>query len=209
MITNLKHQLRAHWRDSVNKVLWQTTASQYGKVIWVAPAECKLFLPSTKFKHFFKKRLRASSGLIVKQWPYEALLDIHDHPKIRYCLAHWRDGLSWEKSGAFTYMMDQINAHNGKYDDCSNVNEVAARLVNLDLVFEKTTSLGQLLTRSELEANAFRGVGGILIHIGPDGEPIFSGAGCHRMAMAILLGRPFPAQLGVVHVNGLNSPLLQ
>lgn len=209
MAANSKHQLRAVWRDSLNKALWQTTAAQYGRLIWVEPADCKFFLPVTRFRSFFKKRLRASSGLIVNQWPHEALPDIHEHPKVRYCLAHWRDGLTWEQADASTFMMAQINANNGKYDGCSTIEDVTARLANLDLVFERANSLGQLLTRSDLEPNAFREVGGILIHIGPDGQPVFSGAGCHRMAMALLLGQPFPAQLGVVHVNGLNSPLLQ
>jgi hypothetical protein len=106
-------------------------------------------------------------------------------------------------------MMNLISNNGGQYDDCLNLSDVKARLSKLDEIFELAIKNGRLSSRAEVDLNGFREVGGILIHIGPDGEPVFSGAGCHRMAMAILLGQPFPAQLGVVHVNGLNSPLLQ
>lgn len=94
-------------------------------------------------------------------------------------------------------------AQKGSYDGCHNLADVRRRFDELDAVFSRIQTAGRLLTRAELDPNNFREVGGVLMHFGPNGEPVFSGAGCHRFAMALLLKQPFPAQLGVVHVAGL------
>ena len=50
----------------------------------------------------------------------------------------------------------------------------------------------------------FRERGGILVHIGSDGEPCFAGAGYHRFAIAKILNLRFPAQIGCVHIEALD-----
>lgn len=55
----------------------------------------------------------------------------------------------------------------------------------------------------ELFPGQNRELGGIEIHIGPEGEPIFGDSGNHRLAMALVLGLPrIPAMLGFVHEDG-------
>jgi hypothetical protein len=94
-------------------------------------------------------------------------------------------------------------AQTGGYDGCHSLADVRRRFDELDAVFERIQTTGRLSTRAELDPTNFREVGGVLMHIGLNGEPVFSGAGCHRFAMALLLKQPFPAQLGVVHASGL------
>jgi hypothetical protein len=203
MFDSLKHPWRAGVRDSINRWHWGEWAPTYGQTIWVNPRECSHFLPEASFKQHFRGRLRQSSGRVVSHWPSEALKPLHDHEKVQYCMAHWQGGLSWQASGGEAWMLAKIMDCGGAYDGCRNLNDIHRRFEELDLVFERVKATGRLLTRAELDHASFREVGGILMHIDPDGQPVFSGAGCHRLSMALLLGRPFPAQLGVVHQHGL------
>ncbi|EON90643.1 hypothetical protein MARLIPOL_17888 [Marinobacter lipolyticus SM19] len=91
----------------------------------------------------------------------------------------------------------------GVTDKCRTPEDVAKRFQVLDAIWGDVSNRGSLPSRKDLEPTNFREVGGVLMHLGPGGEPIFSGAGCHRFAMALMMDRPFPAQLGVVHVSAL------
>lgn len=198
----IKHHWRARFRDTLNRWGWGDSAPLYAQTIWVHPLDCTHVLPEARFKHDLGGRLRQSTGRVVKHWPADAMKPLLDHEKIRYCFAHWQNGLSWQAAGAEAYMLSKI-AQKGSYDGCHNLADVRRRFDELDAVFERILTAGRLLTRAELDPNSFREVGGVLMHLGPNAEPVFSGAGCHRFAMALLLKQPFPAQLGVVHVTGL------
>ncbi|MDO6825231.1 hypothetical protein [Marinobacter sp. 2_MG-2023] len=91
----------------------------------------------------------------------------------------------------------------GVVDDCRTPEDVIERYRKLDSIWSDVKQRGSLPSRATLDANNFREVGGVLMHIGPGGEPIFSGAGCHRFAMALMLKTPFPAQIGIVHRSAL------
>jgi hypothetical protein len=204
MVSTLsKHTLRAWLRDQQNRWRHKAPLARYGQTIWVDPAQCQRFLWPEDFRDFFGIRPRASSAQVVDRWPDDRLYPLVSHDKLRYCLRHWRDGMSWFDAGAMTWMLGKIQASGGHYDECSTFADVVRRFESLDSVFEQAQRRGRLATRSELDPHAFREVGGILMHLGPKGEPVFAGAGCHRLAMALMLKRPFPAQLGVVHVDGL------
>jgi hypothetical protein len=200
---NFKHQLRAAIRDEFNSWMYGADFAKYGQTVWINPKDCTHLLDAEYFRSFFKFRLRASSGRVVSQWPEAAdVCPLFSHEKIRYCFVHWQNGLSWQAAGAEAYMLGKI-AQTGCYDGCLNLADVRRRFDELDVVFERIKTTGRLLTRAELDPNSFREVGGVLMHIDPNGEPVFYGTGYHRFAMALLLKQPFPAQLGVVHVTGL------
>ena len=60
----------------------------------------------------------------------------------------------------------------------------------------------------ELDEKNYKEEGGILIHIGPSGELVFSETGSHRLAFAIILGiEKIPVQIGVVHKDAI--PLIE
>jgi hypothetical protein len=114
--------------------------------------------------------------------------------------------MSWSDAGAIDFMLDKIAiSRTGVSDGCRNYDDVIKRFETLDHIWAKLSQDGRLPCREELIPSNFRELGGVLIHLGPGGEPIFSGAGCHRFAMALLLGAPFPAQLGCVHETAVRQ----
>lgn len=92
----------------------------------------------------------------------------------------------------------------GVTDRCRTPQDVEERFETLDAIWREIRERGSVPSRQELIPGNFREVGGILMHLGPGGEPVFSGAGCHRFAMAMMLDTPFPAQLGIIHVSALD-----
>jgi hypothetical protein len=74
----------------------------------------------------------------------------------------------------------------------------------LDELYRRVKAEGRLRTREELFPRTFREDGGILVHIGPEGEPMIGDAGKHRLIIAKLAGvLSIPVQLGEIHVSAL------
>lgn len=128
-----------------------------------------------------------------------------DH--IAFALAHWRDGVPWEETGAYADMLRLIDSRGGSHQGAATVEDVARRYARLDETFERVRMENRLRTRRELGAPGVREQGGVLIHVGRDGQPVYNGwSGCHRLAMAIALDLPsVPAVIGVVHPDALDS----
>lgn len=203
---NLKHVTRVIWRETYNAFMFNPHRPSYGELIWIDPKKCVSFLDDQYFRGFFGLRLRQASGLVVDTWPETHIHSIKEHPKVLYCLEHWVDGKTWHEAGAVDFMLKNIsNSPKGVSDNCRNKQDVLERFNALDRAWLAVKQKGRLMTRKEMFPNNFREVDGILIHLGPGGVPVFSGAGCHRFAMALALGNPFPAQLGCVHISALNS----
>jgi hypothetical protein len=143
------------------------------------------------------------SGHVVDRWPPVDPVRFEEHVHVRFALAHWRDGLRWEETGAFEYMLDQISRH-GRQDGCHDLLDVRRRYERLDELFETVRRERRLRTRSELDPNVRDEDHGILIHIGPDGEPAIGDSGKHRMTIAKLLGLTIvPARIGYVHRDAI------
>lgn len=79
-----------------------------------------------------------------------------------------------------------------------------ARYRRLDEMFEEAKRTGRLKTRGEIDPIAIREEGGVLMHVGPGGEPIFGGAGVHRFTVALLLKIPLPCVVGTVDRSALD-----
>ncbi|MBS8241253.1 hypothetical protein DYI22_12140 [Marinobacter lipolyticus] len=199
-----KYQHRAFWKDAANRLRFGTEAPRYAERIWVPPSECQRYVEAADLAAFFGSRVRQMSGRVVKDWPGSLEQTFDRHPKLTYCWSHWREGKSWEEAGAIDFMLGRIAVSpSGVTDKCRTPDDVARRFEALDGIWNEVRAKGRLPSRAELYPTNFREVGGILMHLGPGGEPIFSGAGCHRFAMAMMLTARFPAQLGVVHVSAL------
>lgn len=170
------------------------------------PAQCHRYIEASDLAAFVGTGVRQLSGRVVSKWPGELERSFEQHPKLNYCWSHWRDGKSWEEAGAIEFMLGRIAASpTGVTDKCRSHEDVARRFEKLDAIWREVSARGRLPSQADLDPTNFREVGGILMHLGPDGEPVFSGAGCHRFAMALMLSEPFPAQLGLVHVTALEA----
>jgi hypothetical protein len=157
--------------------------------IWVAPAAVEHALDG----------LPVRSGQVIDRWPPVEPVPFDAHPHVRFALAHWRDGVPWEETGAYDYMMSQIGRR-GRQDDCHDLSDVKRRYERLDELFETARREGRLRTRAELDPAARNEDGGILVHIGPSGETAIGDSGKHRLAIAKLLGLTVvPARIGFVH----------
>lgn len=145
----------------------------------------------------------AQSGRVVRSWPPAARMPLEDHPHVRLALAHWRDGLSWEDAGAYTYLLERI-AERGQQDGCRTREEVLDRYRRLDETYREAEREGRLRVRQEVVPGARGEQGGILVHLGPGGEVVSGDSGKHRLVLAQLLGLPaVPVELGLVHRSAL------
>ncbi len=127
--------------------------------------------------------------------------------KYRFCVAHWRHGVPWERTGVYEHMLCKIARSGHPESGCATIDDLRTRYARLDRIFERVRREGRLRAAHELdEPVASGGVwNGIEVHLGPDAEPIFGDAGTHRLAMAHVLGlKRVPAMLGFVHEAGLS-----
>ncbi|MGM0769377.1 MAG: hypothetical protein ACQEV6_15255 [Pseudomonadota bacterium] len=199
-----KHFFRALVRDPANRLKYGALAPRYGERIFVRADQCLYYLASSALQAHFHCRLRQGSGQVVDWWPEADQRPVVEHQKIRFCLDHWLNGVSWEEAGAFTYMMARIQeSSRGHFDGCASLDDVKARYRRLDDLYRSIEAKGRFLSVEQLMPDSFREVGGVVFHLGPDGVPVFGGGGTHRFAMAIALELTIPAQLGLVHRSAL------
>lgn len=193
---NWTSRLRASRIDRDNNKRFGPDAPKYAECIWVNPADIRQVLKLGNSKQ---------SASVVEHWPDQMSKPISDLMTIRCCLDHWQCNKSWEQTGVIEQMLAWIK-DNGKVDRLSNREQVVKRYEELDALFTIVVKERRLRTRKELIKGNFREEGGILVHIGPDGTPYFGGKGHHRLAIALAAGLDsFPAQLGMIHVDALNS----
>ena len=198
-----KHLSRAFVFDSMNRLRYGSGAPRYAERVWIEPDRCNDYVSPKAIKKLTKLRLRQSSGVVVKSpWPSVDVFPVNSLEKMVYCFSHWSEGLSWEDYCAECFMLDKI-AKFGRYDECADLQDVKKRFEGLDVVFNEIKNSGGFKVRDRIRKGGFRESGGVLIHIGADGVPFFSGAGCHRFAMAKILNLPFPAQIGCVHESAI------
>lgn len=192
---NWNSKLRALRIDGKNQKLYGEQAPKFAELLWI---------PTASLIHSVKAGSSKDSARVIQQWPSQQVVLTRDLPTIRACLAHWKDGLSWEETGIYQQMLDRIG-EKGKVDRLRNIRDIKKRYENVDLLHEKVALKGGLNPRSQLIPGNFKEEGGILVHLGPEGEPFFGMKGHHRLAIALSLELDYvPAQLGVVHVSAIN-----
>lgn len=177
-------------RDKHNIETFGPAAPQYAERIFIAPLSCVRTISLARSQSGRVWSWVAESGGVIQP--------TRQVKKIAFCLRHWGDGESWEQTGAFDHM-ERLIQERGIADGCRTMPEIMERYRRLDAIFETVRREGRLRSMSELNPNAFREEGGVYVHLGPDGEPIFGGGGYHRFAMALVLElKRIPAQIGCV-----------
>jgi hypothetical protein len=179
-----------------NRIRFGKGAPRPNERLWIDPALVENALDG----------LPVRSGFVLDRWPPVEPAPFEEHVHVRFALAHWQDGVPWEETGAYEYMLERIRVR-GQQDGCRDLADVERRYERLDELFETARREGRLRTRPELDSAAREEDGGILMHIGPDGQPAIGDGGKHRLTIAKLLGLPVvPTRIGYVHRDAL--PLL-
>ena len=144
-------------------------------------------------------------GRVVYEWPpggHRVGRFVEEEPFIS-CWRHWVEGRSWEETSVYERMEEALKAR-GKVDGCINMDDVTARYEELDAIFETVRKTNRIVPCPDYDSWCFRELGGIVFHVGPDGECFFGKIGQHRLAIAIILGIPrIPAALGAVYRGSL------
>ncbi|MCK0713472.1 hypothetical protein ACFO0U_05305 [Chromohalobacter sarecensis] len=195
----------------MNRLKFGRQAPRYAERVWIDPDQCKRYIEAADLSRRLGTGVRQLSGRVVETWPSDLEKSLCKHPKLTYCLRHWQEGKSWDEAGGLEFMLEGITTSpTGYLDEMCTKEDIVTRFESLDSIWADVKARGSLPPRNELKPGNFREIGGILVHIGPDGEPLFSGAGCHRFAMALMLEKRFPAQLGIIHKSALAKlPLLR
>lgn len=148
-------------------------------------------------------RSTCTATVVGGDWP-DRCRPVEDREPFRSCVRRWRDGLSWEATGAYDLYLSLIDKRQAPVDGCSTREDLRQRFDQLDRLFDQVEQEGQLRTRSELPGASFRELGGVLVHIDNDVRPVFGRVGWHRFAIAKILDLEVaPAVIGVVHPDAL------
>jgi len=177
-------------RSIFNRIVYGKDAPKFGERIWINPKEV------IGAQHL---GTYCCSGKVIKHWKgtYKPL-DFKKQYK------HWIEGSPWEKTGAYNFVEEMISKGK-KQDGCENKEDIIERFKKLDKIFEIVKKEGRLRPKDELNDKTFREIGGIMIHIDPDGKLIFGLQGVHRFAMAIILNfQLIPAVVGCVDKNAIS-----
>jgi len=198
--TRFEYSIKSLPRDIYNKLNYGIDAPQYCERIWVNPLTCSQCITGLGGKY--------SGKIINTTWPPPSarIMNILEQPKILACYKHWVQGVPWEETGIFQFLFEKIQNHPKKcFDDCYDLETIKMRYAKLDIIFEEVKNELRIKTCTEIDPWFFREKDGIYFHIGPDGSLFFGDGGCHRFAMALVLGlNNIPAKLGCIHKSSLH-----
>jgi hypothetical protein len=186
-------RLRAPGRDLLNVFRYGADAPQYGERIWIDPLAVRLCAP----------RRHGSAVVVGGEWSYDGHYDVENDPVTRDVVARYVHNVSWEETGEIA-RMERMIARKGPSKGCKNRVDILARCAAFDDLFRRIAREGRIRPRYEVEPWAFRELGGIGLHVGPDGLLIRGQNGRHRFAIARVLGLScIPVRIGLVHVSAL------
>jgi len=173
------------WKDTLcryarNKYACEAVADPY-KVVWVSP--CDITRYSLAFEKW-ESVCRIEGG----DWDLEAD-PLEELPKYRAVHQRYVNGLSWKETGIYDHMLKRIEKE-GVVDECTTKPELEQRYAEIDELYESIRSGGYDSTYDLAPPRwwRFRDLDYIAVHIGRDGELIFGGSGCHRLAITHILG---------------------
>jgi hypothetical protein len=191
-------------RDAKSLARYGSLAPKYAERIWVNPAACRRAIAMTA------SLARQQSGRVVKHSfpPDETrIIAVTDIEKVESCLRHWLEGVPWEETAMYRVYREKVAqaARRGEtHRGLKNDHDVLRKCREYDLMFEQVKREGRLRTRKEIYPDNFREEGGVIVHVGPDGELFQGRSGNRRFAIALALGLPtIPATIGCVHQAAL------
>jgi len=196
-----------HLIGARNRVLYGGDVPFSYERIWVNPQEVihTVKRSSPEFGRFFT---RSKSGLILDGNWHAEVMPLEANQKYNACKQHFIDGAPWSETGIYERMMRTIN-EKGSFDSCKNLDDVIARYENMDTLWASLRDKGFQPVQPASKTRATER-GGVFVHIGPQGQPIFGLIGNHRFAMSRLMGlTQIPAQLGLIHADAYKAGVLE
>lgn len=164
-------------------------APRWHQRIWVAPASIEQVVREIEPR-------RDSGRGLYGDWDLNAY-PLEDNTIVQFGLRHWGDGVPWEDTGAYAHLEQRIATSGRRLEGCWTMDDIVERYRRLDEAFERVRAERRI--RSGRWRGEFRERDGVLVSVGRAG-PLFSARGCHRLAMALVLGlRLIPAEVGLVH----------
>ncbi|PIL19939.1 hypothetical protein P775_11970 [Puniceibacterium antarcticum] len=195
-------------RDRWNRLRFGPSAPLSDECIFVSPLDVRhIYLARrNSAASTFKRR---HSGLVIGGDWDQSRSPLPETRATRAIYDRFVRGMSWAETGVLDYHL-AIISEKGISEGARTLQEVLARYEALDRVYEEALRTGRLRPRYELPAHFRREHGGIFFHIARDGEPLRSGGGRHRFAIARILGlASVPAQLGVIHPDAVRDGHLE
>lgn len=197
-IKTLIEYLEIYKRDFSNKLIYGINAPKHLERIWINPLEIRHLITREEILNVTGLSRKYASGTVIDWEKIRNFIPLYEEYRIQYCIKHWKQNITWEDLGVFEFM-SKTNKYGGQ-----SMNDIIKRFEMLDNAFQKIKEDKYLKSRQELVPGTFREKDGILIHIGPNGEPFFGGIGFHRLAMSIVLElEKIPACVGVVDKNSI------
>lgn len=192
----VRPRLHAPIRDRANERRYGPEAPRFAERLWIDPLAVEHFVVAGS-------SLSDSGRVTFDDFAEGQRQPIDDDPIMQAAVARWRDGRPWEETGEIERMERAIR-RKGPIKGCRTHADIMARCARLDAIFSMIQRERRVRAQPELDPRAFREVGGIGAHVGPDGVPIRAANGRHRFAMARILGiRSIPVRVGLVHASAL------
>lgn len=197
-INKIKNRINIYSRDLKNISKYGLSAPRFNERIWVDPRQIEYMIERDEVKRVTGYHRSQASAVVINWNKVENLKPITDEFRIQYCYGHWKEGKSWEELGVIDHM-----SKSKKYGSWSR-EKIKSRFEMLDQAFRETKKEGRLKTRQEIDPENFRESGGILVHIGKNGQPIFGGNGFHRLAISKVLElEKIPVCIGMVDKDAI------
>lgn len=195
-------------RDGWNILRFGRDAPLSDERIYVSPCDVR-FAHKTEGDGAAPMYRRRQSGMVVGgDWDL-ARAPLPETRAARVIHDHFVRGQSWAETGIVDYHLERIAAK-GISEGARNLEEIMARYEDLDRAYEEAQRTGRLRPRSELPGHLRREYDGIFFHIARDGEPLRTGGGRNRFAIARVLKLPkIPAQLGIIHPEAVRAGVLK
>ena len=184
--------IRYSIRDLLNVLQYGLSAPKFAERIFIDPNKVSY--------HSTAGFSRKNSGLVIDSCWDKQIEPLTNIKKIRIAYEFLESQKTWDECGAYKNMAELIKTHPGT-DELFTEADIVERYERLSQFIENLKSGEEFL-----DGEGFRENGGVLIHIGKQGELIFGGGGCHRLAISQKLNLPFiPCQIGVVHAQFLKE----
>lgn len=165
-----------------------------------APRSCECFVvPVQSVEVLIQPRrfIQSRSGKVVGGDWDQSVVPLEEVHKYRILWSMLDSDEIGENEAVLAYYSNR-----NKYSDA----ELKARYEHLKASLARIREEGRLRKRTELDPDNFRERGGVLVHVGSDGQFIFGGAGYHRLTIARYLGlESMPICVGVVHPEAVRS----